>query len=43
MKKCLYMLAGFCWGVFVFNNEILFTAIFVTSLTIITEIFAKDE
>lgn len=43
MKKCLYLLTGFCWGIFFLNDEILFTAILVTALTLMTEILVKDK
>lgn len=38
MKRTLYLLAGFAWGIYVNNSEILLYAIFLTVLTLFIEI-----
>ncbi len=38
MKRTLYALTGFAWGIFVFNNEILGYAIFLSFVTILIDV-----
>lgn len=43
MKRLLYTLTGFVWGIFLFNKEILTYAIFVSIVTIITDVLTSNK
>lgn len=43
MKRTMYCLAGFAWGIFFTNKEILAYAIFITILTIVIDICESIE
>lgn len=43
MKKALYLITGFSWGIFFSNHDIIFYSIFLTILTILIEIFTTDS
>lgn len=42
MKKTMYLISGFCWGICAFNKEILLYAIFVTLFTIAIDLLTKE-
>lgn len=43
MKKSLYLISGFCWGIFLYNKEILWYAIFVSAVAILIDILVHDK
>lgn len=46
MKRVMYLITGFCWGIYFQNKEILGYAIFVTAFTFILDLLLtalKDE
>lgn len=43
MKRLLYSLTGFTWGIFIFNHEILLYAFFISFVTIIIDYLTDDK
>lgn len=43
MKRLLYTLTGFAWGIFLFNKEIIKFAILLSLVTIIIDLLSFDE
>lgn len=42
IKKCLYFLAGFSWGICAFNMEILIYAIIISIVAIVIDVILDD-
>lgn len=43
MKKSLYLIAGLCWGIFVYNKEILWYAITVSTIALLIDFLIDDK
>ena len=43
MKRVLYTLVGFAWGIFLFNKEILTYAIFLSIVTIVIDLLTSNK
>ena len=43
MKKALCLITGFCWGIFVYNKDVLWYAITFSLITILITLLVDDR